>query len=146
MDRFDLAHEGSHQARQTACSYYLVKRSVRPLVLDPAYDAIHGVGGPQQDTRADRVVRAAPDRPGGWRQVGRGELGGTTDEGVGSRADAGHDDAAEKVTIGGDAVERGRRAEVHDNRVSPKELRGGEGVENAVGADLQRLFHVKRDR
>ena len=53
-------------------------------------------------------------------------------------ADAGRDGAADVVALAGDGVEHRRRAEVDDDERRAVQLDGGDGVDDAVGADVAR--------
>ena len=82
----------------------------------------------------------------GAAELGGGQLGRAPGQLVGRGAEARHDHAAEEPAVGGDAVERGGGAEVDHDGVGPVELDRGEGVDDPVGADAQRLVHVEPDR
>ncbi len=59
---------------------------------------------------------------------------------------AGRDDAADEATARVDDLDVGRRAEVdHDNR-RPVEPSGGNGVGDAVGADLTRIGIIRLEK
>jgi hypothetical protein len=94
----------------------------------------------------DALLGPAADHPRGRAQLGGGKLGGALGELVGGGAEARHDDAAEEASVGGDAVECRRRAEVHHDRVRVIELHRGQGVDDPIGADAQRFVHVEPDR
>ena len=64
------------------------------------------------------------------------ELGGARRERLERDLDAGGDGAAQVVALGGDDVERGGRAVVGDDARPAVRLEGGDGVDDAVGADL----------
>ncbi len=146
MHRLDLADQRRDQAREAAGGDDVRRLAVRPLGLDASHDPVHGVRRAQQHTRPNRLFRPSPDGARGRREVGRGELGGASNERVRRGTDAGHDHAAEEVAVSRDAVECRGGPEVDDDRVTMEQLGCGERVEDAVRPHLQRLFHIERDR
>ena len=75
------------------------------------------------------------DGVGGLAEGDLGEEGGALMEVVGHEAEAGGDDAADVVFVGGEDVEGDGGAEVDDDARGAVEVGEGDGVGEAVGAD-----------
>ena len=118
----------------------------RPLLLDPAHDAVDRLRGAEHHPGADALLRARADDARWARRApspAASRCGGTASR---PTPHAGRDHAAEEHAVRGDAVEGGRRAEVDDDRVAPVAAARGERVDDPVGADGERLVDVERDR
>ena len=85
-----------------------------------------------------RAHRVAADRPVRGAQLDPRQLRGPRGERLEAELEARRDRAADVGAVGGDAVERRRGPEVDDDRRRAVQPRGGEGVDEAVGADLVR--------
>ena len=85
-----------------------------------------------------------------WVYVGRAEVDAREHRCAGHEhlragPHAGRDDATDEDSIVGDAIEGRRGAEIDGDRVDTEEVHRREGVDDAVGADAERLLHVESD-
>ena len=82
--------------------------------------------------------RVAADRPIRGAQLDPRQLGGPRRERLEAELEPGRDGAADVGAVGGHAVERRRRPEVDDDRRRAVQPRGGQRVDQPVGADVAR--------
>ena len=111
--------------------------------LDAAHDPVDRLGRAEHDPRADALLRARADHAARRDQLRRGKLGRAPEERLGGAAHPGRDHAAEEHAVLRDAVEGRRRAEVDDDRVARVEPARRERVDDAVGADGERLVDLR---
>ncbi len=90
-------------------------------VVEAGLQAAYGVGA---------------DHAGGLANFYAWQAGSAREECVGGDADAGADDSAQVFAFGRDAVEGGGGAEVDDHAGASVFIEGGDGVDDAVGADF----------
>ncbi len=110
------------------------------LVDDAVGDAVDLGGEPVEGARLDRLDGVLADHAAGLDQLDLAQGGGPAEQGLEADLDAGEDGAAEVLARRRDGVERGGRAEVDDDRRAAVEVVGGDGVGDAVGADLLRVL------
>ena len=124
--RMALMSRGSTPARSASSRRVRASRVAgQPLVADdrPGLDGAH---------------RVAADDPIGHAQLDPRQLRGPGGQGLQAQLQPGRDGAADVGPVGVHAVERGRRAEVHDDRGRAVQAGGGERVDQPVGPDLAR--------
>ena len=120
--------------------------SARPLGPDSPHDAVHRFGRAEEHAGLNALLGAAADDTLRGPELGGGELGRALGQLIRRGPQPRHDHPAEEPALGGDAVERGRGAEVHHDGVDPIELDRRERVDDSIGADAERLVHVEPDR
>ena len=151
MNRFDLRAQRGHDTREATGRHGERSCFGWPFCLDAPHESIDGVRGAPHDTGTDAVLGAAADCARRRQQFGRRQLRGPANELIGGRPQARHDHATDETAlalraIGGNTIEGGRRPEVDDDRVLLEALQRGERVDDAIGANGQRLIDIEHDR
>src|SRR2546423_881746 len=123
MDRLDFLAERRHETSESTGRHYRRPLLRWPLGLDAAHQTVDGVGRAPQHAEGNAVCGAPADRVRRRYQLGGWKLGGLATQLIGRGAQTRHDDSADETAapapapafaVDGDAVERGRRAEIHD--------------------------------
>src|SRR3954471_3765834 len=142
VDLVDGLGEGHDRAGQPAGGD---RRRVLPhLGAQPGDDRIDLAGVAVDDARADRVDRRLADELA-WRdEVDLGQLGRALGQRLHRDLDARRDDAAQVLAARADRVEGQRGAEVDDHARALDVVVAGDGVDQAVGADLARVVVAQR--
>ena len=86
--------------------------------------------------RLHRLDRGSPDHVPRLDELDPAQRRGPSEQGVEADVDPGEDGAAEVLALRGDGLEGGGGAEVDDDRGATEQVEGGDGVGDAVGADL----------
>src|SRR4051812_9786401 len=129
---------GGNQRRQPAGADHT--RLKIDLALDARHDRVDETGVAEHQPRLDAGHRVAPDGVLGPRDLHARQLGGRVIERVGRDHQPGRDHAARVLAARRDHIERGRGAEVDDDRALRPALMGRDRVDDAVGADLARVL------
>ena len=118
------------------------------LALDPAGDRVDRPGEPVDEPGLQALRGALADHAAGLAErlaeLDRRELRGALGERLHRDRDAGADHAAEVLAVGRDRVEGDRGAEVDDGAGVAEAVVGGDGVDEAVGAELERVVEPDR--
>src|SRR5262249_34456689 len=115
------------------------------LLADAFHETVDQRRVAVRDARLDGVHRRAAEDLRGPRQLHAGQLRGAGDERIERDADAGHDHAAGVLSLRGDEVEGGGRAEVDNDRRARHALGGRDRVRDAIRPDLLRVVVEDRD-
>src|ERR1700723_3738526 len=109
-------------------------------------DRVDLAGGAVDDAGADGVDRGLADQRARRGDVDLGQGGGALGERLERDLDAGRDDPAEVLAVGGDGVVGDGGAEVDDDAGSAETLVRGDGIDEPVGADLAGVVVADRHR
>ena len=132
-----------HQVRQAAGGDD--DRLGAELRGDPADHPVDLPGEAVDEPGLQRLLGGLADHRARLDELDLEQPGGPGGQRIDRDLDAGGQRAAEELTPGRDHVEVGRGAEVDDHRRPAVERVGGQGVDDAVGADLARVVGQQRD-
>src|SRR5690606_6974561 len=100
------------------------------------HEAFDEAGIAEDEPRLHGVDGIATEHVGGRFERHAVELGGAAGQRAGGKFEAGGDDDAKQGAAGGDNVEGGGGAHVYGDAGPRVEMVGGDGVDDAVGADF----------
>ena len=121
----------------------LVRSQLGPHPTDQARDQ---VAPPEDGARPQGRDRVAPDRAAGLDQRDARQLGRRSCKRAKAEFRSRRDRAPEERTVGRDRVDGDRGPDVRHHGRRPVEPMRGEGVDQAVGTDLERALHPDRER
>ena len=120
------------------------RRVLAQLLPQPPDDPLDLPGEPVGDAAADGLDGRLADQRPRLQELHLGELGRPLVERVERDLRTGGDDAAQVLAVVRDRVVGDGGAEVHDDAGAAEPREGGDGVDEAVGADLARVVDPDR--
>src|SRR5262245_38320094 len=143
IHRLDGGGQWGNGRGQSPSAYNFGTPAAGPFLNNSLHDPIYSVGRAEQHSRSNAVFGPPADGALRWSQFCGWEFRCATSQLVRRSAEPRHDDAADEATVGGDAVEGGRSAEIHDHGINLIEGDRGQGVDDPIGADGERLIDVE---
>src|SRR6185295_17387683 len=141
VDLLDRLGEGDDDLRQPAGRQ---QAGVAELLLDPPHDAVDHAGEAEDEARLDRGAAGAADRRLRRIEVDPGDPRRAVDQRRQRDLQPRPDRAAEVLALGGDDIDVDAGAEVDDDAGLAEALVGGDRVDEAVGANLERVVDADR--